>query len=127
MNILEKGHALADNIIRAICGSASRHPLIWFILGLSLCIPALHEAKKIGLDSNLTALLPYESRAAKWTRLLGDTVGDGGYFTIIFEGRHQETLLRAVRATSEKVEKLDSVRSVEYRYPKEFLQLLKLY
>jgi len=115
------GPALS-NILRGVCISSSKHPFIWFIAVLVLSLPALYGITKIRLNTDLTRLLPDHSPAASWARKLRKITSEGGYFTIIFEGLNRENLMAAIESTAAEVEQLEEVRSVDFKYPYDFIQ-----
>jgi len=110
------------NAVRTICAASCRHPAAWFLVTLLLSLPAFYSIRNLGLDTNLIRLLPSHSPAAEWTRELEKVVSDGGYFTILLESGDREKLIRAVEDTAARVEKLEGVHSVEYRYPLAFIE-----
>ncbi|MFC2164547.1 RND family transporter [Acidobacteriota bacterium] len=111
-----------SNILRGLCISSSRHPFIWLFLVLIVSLPAVYGTTKIGLNTSLTRLLPDHSPAASWTRKLRTITSEGGYFTIIFESQNREKLTAAIENTAAEVEKLEEVRSVDFKYPYDFIQ-----
>ena len=108
--------------IRFLCSSADRHPLTWLLASLMLSVPAVQQVTQIGLDTNLKRLLPVHSPAAEWSRALESVVGDGGYFSVLFEGPEREKLITAVDQTAARIAALPAVDSVESRYPLEFIE-----
>jgi uncharacterized protein len=110
-----------ERLIRAICRSSARHPYHWLGALFLVSLPAVYEVRKIGLDTDLTRLLPEKSQAVRWTRELEKTVGDGGFFSILFEGDDPAVLLRAVESVAAQVAARPEVQSVDYRYPVEFV------
>ncbi len=117
---------MSDSPVRrlflALCASALRRPATWFAASLLLCLPAGWLASQLSLDTNLTRLLPKSSPAATWTRTLEDVVSDGGYFSVLFEGDEREAGLDAVRRAAERIAALPEVATVEYTYPRGFLE-----
>lgn len=111
--------------LRAICCWSYRHAYAVIAVTALLCIPAFWQASQLGLDTDLTRLLPENSRAARWSRRLEPVVGDGGYFSIVFEGGPPDRLRAAVQASAARLERLDGLDSVDYRYPTGFLQRYK--
>ena len=109
-------------ILKPICESSARHPVLWLLASLMLCLPAIQQIDKIQIDTNLIRLLPTDSRAAHWTRELEGTIGDGGFFTIIMEGENRDELIQATETLATQVRGLDGVQSVEYQYPLEFIE-----
>ena len=107
--------------IRAICRFSYRHAYLVFAASLVLCVPAFFEARKIGLDTDLTRLLPSSSDAVRWTEELKPVVGDGGYFSFIFEGSDHDALVRTVEETARRVRQLDGIDAIDYRFPVDFL------
>lgn len=110
---------------RAVCCWSYRHAWAVLALTLLLCIPALLQVRKIGLDTDLTRLLPENSQAVRWSRVLEPVVGDGGYFSIVFENGPTESLRATAAATAERLRELPGLESVEYRYPTEFIDRYK--
>jgi uncharacterized protein len=115
-------HEIVNRLFIGKCASASRSPWIWFGASLLVCLPAAKLASTVRLDTNLIRLLPKSSPAAKWTRALEDVVSDGGYFSIVFEGEDRARLLLAVRAAADRIEQLPETATVEYTYPRRFLE-----
>lgn len=111
-----------QRLFLALCASAQRRPWAWFIASLLLCVPAGWQASVLRLDTNLTRLLPKSSPAASWTRTLDDVVSDGGYFSVLFEGGDRGRLIEAVRRAAGRMEALPEVATVEYTYPRAFLE-----
>ena len=110
---------------RRLARIAARRP--WAILALAAlaCVPAGWQATRIRIDTDLKRLLPTDSRAVRWSRELETTVGDGGYFSLIFEGDDEAALDRAVLGTARVVAALPEVRAVEYRNPVDFVRRYK--
>lgn len=115
-----KKKSLFHKIIGRVCKSSLRHPAIWLIASLIVCIPAVFEVQKIGLDTDLIRLLPTHSPAASWTRKLVNVIDDGSYFSILFEGENRDHLLRAVAETAEEVRAVQGIRSIESQNPIDF-------
>ncbi len=99
----------------------------WALLGLAALAsgPAAWQASRIRLDTDLKRLLPQDSRAVRWSRELEATVGDGGYFSLIFEGADGAALDRAAAEAARAAAALPGVLSVEYRNPVEFVRRYK--
>ncbi len=112
----------SDRILRALWGSSARRPAVWLAAAAALCLLALPGVTRVGLDTDLVRLLPRHSPAAAWTRALSGSIGDGGYFTVILQSEEREELLRGVQAAAAEIETLPGVRSVEYRYPIDFIR-----
>ena len=108
--------------IRAICRWSYQYPALFLVASALLCLPALYEARKIGLDTDLTRLLPQSSPAVRWSEELKPAVGDGGYFAIIFEGDNREALAGAVETAAAEIQQLHNIESVDYRFPFEFIK-----
>jgi len=107
--------------LRAICRWSYRHAYAWVLVTLLLCVPAFFEARKIGLDTDLTRLLPEDSAAVQWSHELEPVVGDSGYFSIIVEGADLPTLRRAVDRVAAGFHRIDGLDWIDYQYPTEFL------
>jgi len=108
-----------------ICRWSARWPVAWILLTVALCVPAFMSASKLGLDTNLTRLLPENSQAVMWSEELEPLVGDGGYFSVIFEGAPAETLRHSVNAMVEQLRQLEGIATIDYRYPTEFINQFK--
>ena len=104
-----------------IASASHRRPLLWLAITLVLCVPAYLSFRHIGLDTNLKRLLPQHSASVRWSNELEDAVGDGGYFSILMQSEDSAALLQGVEEVARRIEALASVRSVDYRHPKEFL------
>ncbi len=115
------------NIVEPICRSSSRRPFLWLFVALLISVPSFLELRKISLDTNLVRLLPTRSPASRWTRSLQQTVGDQGYFTILFEGDDTDVLLSAVRETADQVRAMAGVLLAEYEYPLDFIEHYRYY
>lgn len=109
-------------LLLAVCELAARRPVAWILCALLLCVPAFLQVRQIRLDTNLTRLLPKSSPAATWTRSLEDVVSDGGYLSVLFEGKDREQLIAAVERAAARIEKVPGIATVEYRNPREFLE-----
>ncbi len=107
--------------LRAICRWSYRYAWLWFAVTAVLCVPAFLQARKIGLDTDLTRLLPEHSRAVQWSDELETVVGDGGFFSLVFEQGDRATLQRAVDEIAERFNQLEGIRWIDYRYPVDFL------
>ena len=111
-----------DRAIKAICRSSYQRPWLWVLAAALICVPAQHQVmNELRLNTDLTTLLPEESPAVHWSRELRDVVGDGGVFSILFEGNDPQVLLRVLEETGREVEALPEIQSVEFRYPVEFV------
>jgi len=108
-----------------ICRWSVRWPVAWILVTVALCIPAFMSARKLGLDTDLTRLLPDNSRAVMWSEELEPLVGDGGYFSVIFEGAPEETLRRSVETMVGQLRQLEGVATIDYRYPTDFINQFK--
>ena len=106
----------------ALSGQAARRPVLWLLAWLLLCIPAYLQVRTIKLDTNLTRLLPKSSPAATWTRKLDDLVSEGGYLSVLFEGKDREKLLAAVERTAARIARMPEIATVEYTRPREYLE-----
>ncbi len=102
---------------------ALRHPGRLLAATLIVSLPALAQVTRIRLDTDLARLLPKDSRAVRASRDLERAVGgDGGYFSVIFEGDDSQALLEAVEETARRAAALPNVQAVEQRNPVEFLR-----
>ncbi len=108
-----------------ICRWSARWPVAWVMLTAALCVPAFMSARALGLDTNLTRLLPENSRSVRWSEELEPLVGDGGYFSIIFEDAPEDALRRSVDTMVEQLRQLDGIATIDYRYPTEFINQFK--
>lgn len=111
--------------MRALLRAALQRPVMLLVAAGVLSVPAAWQASQIRLDTDLKRLLPNDSRAVRWSRELETTVGDGGYFSLIFEGDDPVALDRAVEETARLASGLDGVGSVEYRNPVDFVRRFK--
>ena len=112
------GHRLARGLARV----ALRRPWSLLVLAALVSVPAAWQASRIRLDTDLERLLPSDSRAVRWSRELETVVGDGGYFSLIFEGDDQAALDRAVAEAARAVAALPEVRGIEYQHPVAFIR-----
>ncbi len=108
--------------ITAVCRWSHRYAFLWVGLTLLLTVPAFMRARTLELDSDLTRLLPQDSPAVQWSRDLEPLVGDGGYFSVIFEGGDPESLAQAVDRTAARLQRLEEITDINYRYPTDFVQ-----
>jgi uncharacterized protein len=112
-----------ESLIQKICRSSTRRPFIWLLISVALSVPAALEVRShLRLNTDLMRLLPEESPAVVWGRELRDSVGDGGVFTILFEGDDPVALRSALEAAAREVSALPQVQSVAYRYPVDFVR-----
>lgn len=110
-------------LIRPLCRIWLRRPGLLILLTLLASIPAGLQVRKIRLDTDLSRLLPTSSRAVLSGRELEKVVGgDGGYFSVIFEGSDRAALDRAVDRMAQAAAALPNVQSVESRSPVEFIR-----
>jgi predicted exporter len=100
---------------------ATRRPGLMLGLGLLLAVPAFYLASGLRLNTDLGRLLPKNSRAVLAKQELERATGDGGYFSILFEGGDPQVLRRAVESTAARVAALPGIQSVTYENPVEFL------
>ncbi len=107
--------------LRAICRWSYRHAYACVLLSMLLCIPAFLQARKIGLDTDLTRLLPESSPAVQWSDELEPLVGDGGFFSVIVEDAELPVMRRAVDDLAAGFAEIDGLDWIDYRYPTEFL------
>lgn len=112
---------MMNHIWSSIARESARRPLLWLAATLILCIPAYLAFQHIGLDTNLKRLLPEHSASVRWSNELEDAVGDGGYFSILMQGDDPVVVLQGIEDVAARIGALPSVRSVDYRHPKEFL------
>lgn len=98
-----------------------RQPFLCLTVTLILCVPAYFAFRHIGLDTNLKRLLPEHAASVRWSNELEDAVGDGGYFSILMQSKDSTALVEGVEQLAAEVGALSSVRSVDFRHPKEFI------
>ena len=108
--------------IIAVCRWSHRLAFLWVGLTVLLTVPAFMRARTLGLDSDLTRLLPQDSPAVQWSRDLEPLVGDGGYFSLIFEHGDPESLQTAVDQTVARLQLLEEITDINHRYPTEFVE-----
>jgi predicted RND superfamily exporter protein len=113
---------LLAKVFSAVCRSSYRHPLRWLAAAVLISIPAAWLVSGITIDTNLIRLLPRQSRAGEWTRALDQVVSDGGYYTILIEGKDHRALVGAVQRMAARAAAIEGVRSVEYEYPIDFIR-----
>ncbi len=112
-----------ERLIRPICRVSLRRPGLVVLLTILASLPAVHEVRKIRLDTDLSRLLPKDSRAVRTGRELEKVVGgDGGYFSVVFEGDRKDGLGRAVDLMAQRAAALSDVQAVEFRNPVEFIR-----
>ncbi len=112
-----------ERAIAALARAAVRRPATLVALALLLSIPCLLQVRTIRLDTDLKRLLPRDSRASSAARELEAVVGgDGGYFSILFEGEDRESLRQAQARMAERARRLPDVQAVEDRNPIGFLR-----
>ncbi len=112
-----------SRLIRSLCRTWLRRPGLLVLLTLAISAPAAWEVRKIRLDTDLSRLLPKNSRAVQNGRELEKVVGgDGGYFSVIFEGGEPAALARAVDRMALAAAALPNVRTVESRNPVDFIR-----
>lgn len=112
-----------ERIIERICRSSLRRPYLWLAVFALLSLPAVVEVTgHLRLNTDLTRLLPEDSPAVRWSTELLASVGDGGVFTILFEGEDHAKLVEALEATAKEVGALPEVGTVTYRYPIDFIR-----
>lgn len=111
-----------ERAVRSLCRLAQRRPSLLLALAGLVCVPAAWQASRIRLDTDLKRLLPRDSPAVRWSRELETTVGDGGYFSVIYEGDDPAALDAAVAETDAAVAGLPDVQAVERRNPVEFVR-----
>jgi predicted RND superfamily exporter protein len=108
--------------ILSICRSSARRPLIWFFSLLVLTGPAVYYLNQIRIDLDLIRLLPQNSQASMLTRDLKEVISDSGHFSVMIEGEDRERLLQSVRYAAERIERLEGIQQVQYRYPIDFIK-----
>lgn len=111
-----------ERAVRSLCRLALRRPGLLLALAALASLPAAWQASRIRLDTDLKRLLPRDSPAVRWSRELESTVGDGGYFSVIYEADDAVALEAAVAETDAAVSALPDVQSVERRNPVEFVR-----
>ncbi len=112
-----------ERVASSICGHSLRHPVLWILAALLLCIPALSQVGKVRIDTSIIRLLPDDSPASMWTRELEPQVsGERSFFYLLLEGEEHERLVRAVNAAVEQAEAIQGVNLVVYRNPVEFFE-----
>ena len=111
-----------ESFIRSTCRGSYRHPLLWMSVALVANLGAALEVRNVTLDTDLSRLLPEQSQAVRWGEELKGVMGDGGYFSLLFEGDDREALVTAVEMTAGRVQRLPFVHSVDYQRPVEFIQ-----
>jgi predicted RND superfamily exporter protein len=118
--------SLFERVVRRLCRTSLSRP--WLLLGAcaALCVPAASEARRIRLDTDLKRLLPEDSLAVRRSHGLESVVGgDGGYFSVLFEGPDHPVLVRALDAAAARISAVPAVGSVETRNAVEFIRRYK--
>ncbi len=111
-----------ERAVRWLAHVSSRRPGLVLLATALVTLPALHEVRKIRLDTDLARLLPRDSRAVRAQRELEGLTGDGGYFSVLFESDARDRLPAAVDEAVARIQALPEVQSVESRNPLAFLQ-----
>lgn len=112
-----------ERIASAICGHSFRYPAGWILFALLLCLPALSQIGKVGIDTSVVRLLPDDSPASRWTRELEPQVsGERSFFYLLLEGEEKKRLVQAVDAAVEQAESIQGVNLVVYKNPVEFFE-----
>ena len=93
-----------DRLVQVIATTSVARPWLPLLAAAVLSVPAAWQARGIRLNPDLTALLADDSPSVKWARELDAAVGDGGYFSVLFEGESVQVLRRAIDATARQVE-----------------------
>ena len=107
--------------IRTICRWSFRYSYLWILATLVLSVPAFLEVRNLRLDTDLTRLLPQASPAVRWSNELEPVVGDGGYFSLIFEGEDRQQLITAVDTAAAAISAITDVSSVDHHFPVDFI------
>ncbi len=113
---------LNERFLGVVCASSAARPWWWLLATLLVSIPALVAVGDLRLDTDLIQLLPRSSRASVATRELQPVIGSDSYFALVVEGDRPAQLDAAVQDLVRRIERLDSVSSVEYRNPVEFIE-----
>ncbi|MFW6198545.1 MAG: efflux RND transporter permease subunit, partial [Acidobacteriota bacterium] len=107
--------------LRALCGLSYRYAGVFLLVALLISIPAALEVRELSLDTDLTRLLPEHSRAVQWSEELEPAVGDGGYFSIIFEDDDRAAVESTVDEVAARLLELPGIRRVNHQYPRDFI------
>jgi len=111
-----------NRMVETICAASYRRPWRWLLVALAMSAVAVYQLRELRLDTDLKRLLPKSSPAVVWSKKLEGVVGDGGYFTLLFEGENRQKLIEGVQAAAARVRALDNVLSVEAHYPLDFVE-----
>lgn len=112
-------------IIRWLCRSAQKSTYVWLSFALLFSLVSVYFLLDLRLDTNLVRLLPPKSPITKWTNVLRESVGDGGYFTIVVESDDRKTLIQAINYLYEETNNLPGVHFTSYKYPIQFIEKYK--
>jgi predicted RND superfamily exporter protein len=111
---------MLSKLTNYICQKSIRHPYLWLLAALCLCIPALQQAASVRLDADPIRLLPKNSRASELTRELEPILGERSFFYVLFKGENPEALLNAVQEAALMIEAIEGIQAIEYRHPTDF-------
>ena len=113
---------MLNKLTDTVCRSSIRHPYLWLLVALCLCIPALQQGASVKLDADPIRLLPKTSRASALTRELEPVLGERSFFYVLFKGDDSEALVNAVQEAVLKLEAIEGIQDIDYRHPVDFFE-----
>ncbi len=105
-----------------VCRMSLRHPWLWLLAGLLVCVPAYRQVRKLGVDSNVVRLLPRGGRSARLQREIGPKVGGQDYFYFLVSGSDRGRLVDALESAATEIGRVPGVRTVSYKNPVDYFR-----
>ncbi len=102
-------------------------PKLTLTIAALFTLLSLFAARNLGLDADLSELLPRTFPSVQGLDKLRERFGGVGFVVVMGEGKDPEKLKQFVRDVSPRLEKLDEVRWVDFKRPTEFIQDHLLY
>ncbi len=114
-------------LIGAIAWRAYRNPRTILVLVLALTVVAVVGARRLTLDTDLVHLLPSSFQSVQAVEKLEQRFWGLGYVAVVASGAEPEVLRQFADELAPQLEKLETIRFVDYRRPVKFFRDHALY
>lgn len=116
-----------ERAMGAVARASHRRPLLAVLLALCVAALAGVSASRVGLDADLSGLLPKSFESIRGLEELQRRFGGIGYVVVVGEGKDPEGLRRFADDVTARLARLPEVRWVDHRRSTEFLKDHGLY
>lgn len=119
--------AAVETALGRLASLAARRPIATLLVLLAVTLAALVPARRLSLNADLMGLLPDDAESVQALKQVKDRFGGFGYVAVVGRGGSAQALQAFADDLAPQLERLPTVRYVDYKRPQDFFQEHVLY